>query len=163
MDYFLDVPIYGSKIFNIIAEAKAIEKNNQILEESNKKYKGKILVAEDNTNNQLLIEIILNNLGLDVTIVENGKIAFEKYKENLYDLIFMDINMPIMDGIQTLKEIKKYEKEHQKIHIPIIALTANAIQTDKEKYIEDGMDGYLSKPIENIELVKLLDLYLDKN
>lgn len=163
MDYFLDVPIYGSKIFNIIAEAKAIEKNNQILEESNKKYKGKILVAEDNTNNQLLMEIILNNLGLDVTIVENGKIAFEKYKENLYDLIFMDINMPIMDGIQTLKEIKKYEKEHQKIHIPIIALTANAIQTDKEKYIEDGMDGYLSKPIENIELVKLLDLYLDKN
>ncbi|RXJ84615.1 ATP-binding protein [Arcobacter cloacae] len=163
MDYFLDVPIYGSKIFNIIAEAKAIEKNNQILEKPNKKYRGKILVAEDNTNNQLLMEIILNNLGLDVTIVENGKIAFEKYKENLYDLIFMDINMPIMDGIQTLKEIKKYEKEHQKIHIPIIALTANAIQTDKEKYIEDGMDGYLSKPIENIELVKLLDLYLDKN
>ncbi|NCB12630.1 MAG: response regulator [Erysipelotrichia bacterium] len=129
----------------------------------NKKYKGKILVAEDNANNQLLMEIILNDLGLDVTIVENGKVAFEKYKENLYDLIFMDINMPIMDGIETLKEIKKYEKEHQKIHTPIIALTANAIQTDKEKYIEDGMDGYLSKPIVNAELIKLLDLYLDKN
>lgn len=163
MDYFLDVPIYGSKIFNIIAEAKSIEKNNQIIEETNKKYKGKILVAEDNANNQLLMEIILNDLGLDVTIVENGKVAFEKYKENLYDLIFMDINMPIMDGIETLKEIKKYEKEHQKIHTPIIALTANAIQTDKEKYIEDGMDGYLSKPIVNAELIKLLDLYLDKN
>lgn len=163
MDYFLDVPIYGSKIFNIIAEAKSIEKNNQIIEETNKKYKGKILVAEDNANNQLLMEIILNDLGLDVTIVENGKVAFEKYKENLYDLIFMDINMPIMDGIETLKKIKKYEKEHQKIHTPIIALTANAIQTDKEKYIEDGMDGYLSKPIVNAELIKLLDLYLDKN
>ena len=163
MDYFLDVPIYGSKIFNIIAEAKSIEKNNQIIEETNKKYKRKILVAEDNANNQLLMEIILNDLGLDVTIVENGKVAFEKYKENLYDLIFMDINMPIMDGIETLKEIKKYEKEHQKIHTPIIALTANAIQTDKEKYIEDGMDGYLSKPIVNAELIKLLDLYLDKN
>lgn len=163
MDYFLDVPIYGSKIFNIIAEAKSIEKNNQIIEETNKKYKGKILVAEDNANNQLLMEVILNDLGLDVTIVENGKVAFEKYKENLYDLIFMDINMPIMDGIETLKEIKKYEKEHQKIHTPIIALTANAIQTDKEKYIEDGMDGYLSKPIVNAELIKLLDLYLDKN
>lgn len=163
MDYFLDVPIYGSKIFNIIAEAKSIEKNNQIIEETNKKYKGKILVAEDNANNQLLMEIILNDLGLDVTIVENGKVAFERYKENLYDLIFMDINMPIMDGIETLKVIKKYEKEYQKTHTPIIALTANAIQTDKEKYIEDGMDGYLSKPIVNAELIKLLDLYLDKN
>ena len=163
MDYFLDVPIYGSKIFNIIAEVKSIEKNDRSLEIIDEKFSGKILVAEDNINNQLLMNLILKDLGLNVTIVENGKLAFEKYKENNYDLIFMDINMPVMDGLETLKEIKKYEIETQKKYTPIIALTANAIDGDKEKYIKEGMDGYLSKPIENTELVKVLNTYLKKN
>ena len=162
MDYFLDVPIYGSKIFNIIAEVKSIEKNDRSLEIIDEKFSGKILVAEDNINNQLLMNLILKDLGLNVTIVENGKLAFEKYKENNYDLIFMDINMPVMDGLETLKEIRKYEIETQK-YTPIIALTANAIDGDKEKYIKEGMDGYLSKPIENTELVKVLNTYLKKN
>ena len=162
VDYFLDVPIYGSKIFNIIAEVKSIEKNDRSLEIIDEKFSGKILVAEDNINNQLLMNLILKDLGLNVTIVENGKLAFEKYKENNYDLIFMDINMPVMDGLETLKEIRKYEIETQK-YTPIIALTANAIDGDKEKYIKEGMDGYLSKPIENTELVKVLNTYLKKN
>ena len=159
IDYFLDVPIYGSKIFNIIAEAKAIEKIEYKTKE-NLKYEGKILVAEDNANNQLLMKLILEELKLDVTIVDNGKLAIEKYKQYKYDLVLMDINMPLMDGIEALKHIRAFE-EKQKVYTPIIALTANAIDGDKEKYIEQGMDYYLSKPIENNELLKVLDIYLD--
>ena len=162
MDYFLDVPIYGSKIFNIIAESKLIEKDVHKIEnkiESKENFSGKILVAEDNPNNQLLIKIVLQKLGLDVTIVENGQLAVEKYQNEKYDLIFLDINMPVMDGLTALKLIREYEKEIQR-YTPIVALTANTINGDREKYIDEGMDNYLSKPLERNQLISILNLYL---
>lgn len=160
MDYYLDLPIYGSKIFNIIAEAKSIETK---VEEQNTKnrYVGNVLVAEDNTNNQLLIELILKDLGLSVCIVDNGKLAYEKYKKENFDIVFLDINMPIMDGLEAIKLIREYEKEND-IFTPVIALTANTIKGDKQNYLEAGMSSYLSKPIENRELTKVLDNYLYK-
>ena len=164
MDYYLDVPIYGSKVFNIIAEVKSIEKETKEIfnfEYIKNNFRGKVLVAEDNTNNQLLIELIFKDLGLDVCIVENGKLAYEKYKEEDFDLVFLDINMPIMDGLGALKLIREYEQELKKF-TPIIALTANTINGDKEKYLKAGMDFYLSKPIENKELLKILSIYLNK-
>lgn len=160
MNYYLDVPIYGSKIFNILAEVKSIEKEKE-QENKDHNFSGKVLVAEDNMNNQLLIELILKDFGLDVHIVENGKLAYEKYQEEVFDLVFLDINMPVMDGIESLKLIRKYEKENEK-YTPIIALTANSIKGDKQKYLKEGMDFYLSKPIENNELIKVLSLYLNK-
>lgn len=162
MDYFLDVPIYGSKIFNIIAESKLIEKDvEQDIQETqlNDNFTGKVLVAEDNPNNQLLIKIILEKLGLDVTIVENGELAVEKYQKEDFNLVFLDINMPIMDGLTALKHIREYENKTQK-HTPIIALTANSINGDREKYISKGMDNYLSKPFERNQLVDILNLYI---
>ena len=162
MDYFLDVPIYGSKVFNIIAESKSIEKDAQKAEnkiESKENFSGKILVAEDNPNNQLLIKIILQKLGFDVTIVENGQLAVEKYQNEKFDLIFLDINMPVMDGLTALKLIREYEKEIQR-YTPIIALTANTINGDREKYIDEGMDNYLSKPFERNQLIDILNLYI---
>jgi two-component system, NarL family, sensor histidine kinase BarA len=162
MDYFLDVPIYGSKVFNIIAESKLIEKDAQKAEnkiESKENFSGKILVAEDNPNNQLLIKIILQKLGFDVTIVENGQLAVEKYQNEKFDLIFLDINMPVMDGLTALKLIREYEKEIQR-YTPIIALTANTINGDREKYIDEGMDNYLSKPFERNQLIDILNLYI---
>lgn len=158
MDYYLDVPIYGSKVFNIIAQAKSIEADFEE-DKKQKNYVGDILVAEDNENNQLLIKLILEELGLCVVIVENGKLAVDMYKKQNFDLVFLDINMPIMDGLEALKMIRKYEQEVN-IHTPIVALTANSIKGDKEIYLKEGMDHYLSKPIENTELLKVLDLYL---
>ena len=162
MDFYLDVPIYGSKIFNIIAQVKSIEVDHIITTNviEDEKYKGKILVAEDNANNQLLIRLILEEFGLEVTIVENGKLAVEINEEENFDLIFLDINMPVMDGIDALKHIRKYEQDRQE-HTPIIALTANSIKGDREKYLKEGMDDYLSKPIKNKELSELLSLYLN--
>lgn len=164
MNYFIDVPIYGSKISSILKELKS---NEKVIESTKKEiinsktYKGNILVAEDNTNNQLLMKLVLEELGLNVTIAQNGQEAVNTYKENSYDLVLMDINMPVMDGLTALKHIREYEQTTNQ-YTPVVALTANTLKGDKEKYIESGMDYYLSKPIQNDELVKILELCLNK-
>ena len=112
-----------------------------------------VLVAEDNRINQKLITTTLNNFGIDVTIAANGKEALMLRKQNDYDLIFMDIQMPVMNGMEATQEILHYEKLSQQKHIPIIALTANALRGDREKYLNAGMDNYTPKPI-NIDLIK---------
>jgi len=162
MDYYLDVPIYGSKIFNIIAESKLTEKHIEKMEskiEHKENFSGKVLVAEDNPNNQLLIKIILQKLGLDVIIVDNGQLAIEKHLEEDFDLIFLDINMPVMDGLEALRIIREREDRIEK-HTPVIALTANTINGDRERYIDEGMDNYLSKPFEKSQLISVLNQYL---
>jgi signal transduction histidine kinase/CheY-like chemotaxis protein len=163
MNYFLDVPILGSKISNIIKELKSTEESCEIIEEENidKIYKGNVLVAEDNSNNQLLIKLILEKFGLNVTITQNGQIALDEYKKNNYDLVLMDINMPIMDGLTALKYIREYELTTN-TYTPVVALTANTLKGDKEKFIQSGMDYYLSKPIQNDELIDILELCLNK-
>ncbi len=117
------------------------------------------LVAEDNIINQKLIKNILNNFDITVTLVNNGVEAVELYKENSYDMIFMDIQMPIMTGVEATKEIIKYEKNNNIKHTPIIALTANAIESDKKRYLASGMDRYLKKPIDIKELLMIIEEY----
>jgi signal transduction histidine kinase/ActR/RegA family two-component response regulator len=163
VNHFLDVPIFGSKVFNIIAESKLTEKHIEKIENKivhRDTFSAKVLVAEDNPNNQLLIKIILQKLGLDVTIVENGQLAVESYEKEEFDLIFLDINMPVMDGITALKLIREIEEKTGK-HVPIIALTANSINGDRERYLDEGMDNYLSKPFDKEKLVSLLEEYLN--
>ncbi len=120
-----------------------------------------ILVAEDNLINQKLIINVLNRLGVEVSITKDGQEALDHRKQNEYDMIFMDIQMPVMGGMEATGSILSYERKHNKTHIPIIALTANAVSGDREKYIGAGMDGYLSKPIELDELHQLLQDYFN--
>ncbi len=122
-----------------------------------------ILVAEDNSINQKLIKNVLNSFGTEVTLANNGEEALNLRMQNEYDLIFMDIQMPVMGGIEATEEILNYEEKNRKHHIPIVALTANALAGDREKYIEAGMDDYLSKPIELEQLSQLLQGYLSHN
>ncbi|CAA6810149.1 MAG: BarA sensory histidine kinase (= VarS = GacS) [uncultured Sulfurovum sp.] len=119
------------------------------------------LVAEDNSINQKLIKSILQRLGLNVTVVSNGKEALMLRKKHEYDIIFMDIQMPVMGGIEASKEIISFEKTSAKKHIPIVALTANALTGDKEKYMAEGMDAYLSKPMDLEKLKKVLVDFID--
>lgn len=162
VNYYLDLPIYGSKIYNIISDNSKI--NEEIIStiEDNKtntldKY---VLVAEDNTNNQLLIELLLEKLGLKFKIASNGEEAVQFYKNEKFDIILMDINMPIKDGVSATKDILSYEKTNNHYKVPIIALTANSIVGDREKYLESGMDDYLSKPINFDELKKVIFKYI---
>lgn len=156
-------PITIGKIARII---ESYDKNEEVVvevEESSLKTDefGDIhaLVAEDNIINQKLIRATLENFNIEVTLTGNGQEAYEKRKSGNYDIIFMDIQMPIMGGIDATKEILNYEKEHNLEHIPIVALTANALKGDREKYIEAGMDNYASKPLNLLELKHIISKY----
>jgi len=123
-------------------------------------FEGTILVAEDNFINQKLIKQILLKYGVQVELANNGLEAFEKRKSESYDLIFMDIQMPVMDGIEATQEIINYEIEEALTHIPIVALTANALNGDRERFLSEGLDEYIPKPIETNELLFILKKFL---
>ncbi len=162
-NYFIDAPIYGSKVFNIIATACKIEqKQTKNTFTTGEEFDGHVLVAEDNLSNQKLISILLKKLGLHCDIANNGEEAVARYTQGNYHLILMDVNMPVLDGLGATKQIKQLQAGGGYI-VPIIALTANTIKGDKEKYLEAGMDGYLSKPIQFAELIKTLSKYLVKS
>jgi len=114
----------------------------------------KILVAEDYEMNRILIEEMLLSYDITPDFAFNGEEAVEKAQEKSYDLIFMDINMPVMNGIDATAKLREAN-----IKIPIVALTANALEGDKEHYLNQGMDEYISKPIDSIELDALLKKY----
>lgn len=117
------------------------------------------LIVEDNSVNQKLVKIILEDLGLKVSVADNGKEAFELCQENVYDIIFMDIQMPVMGGIEATKRILFYENINNAMHVPIIALTANVLPSDREKYIEVGMDDCLAKPVDIEQLKEVITKY----
>jgi len=119
-----------------------------------------ILVAEDNKSNQLFMKIILDELGLKYKMADDGVQTLKVFKEGTYDLILMDENMPNMSGVEATKEILLYEKENNLAHTPIIALTANAIKGDRERFLEVGMDEYMSKPVDVVKLQKMLSSFL---
>jgi len=118
-----------------------------------------ILVAEDNTTNQKLIAKLLSVLGCTTEFANNGREAVELAQKGTYNIILMDINMPIMTGSEALKEIRDIDEIKD---ITIIALTANALAGDKERFLEEGFDGYLTKPLKKAELIAVLEDRLDK-
>ena len=105
----------------------------------------KVLLAEDHKVNQMLATTMLENLGHTVRIVVNGAEAVEAIKNEGFDLVLMDIQMPIMNGVEAAIAIRQLDGEHG--NIPIIAITANAMHGDREHYLSVGMDDYLAKPI----------------
>jgi CheY-like chemotaxis protein len=150
------------KSLEIVNENTNKSKTPQVeLHKSNEKFENiHALVAEDNSINQKLIQNVLNGLGVDVTLADNGKEAFELRQENDYDIIFMDIQMPVMGGIEATGKILEFEEQHRKHHVPVVAVTANALEGDREKYINEGMDNYLSKPIELGKIKLLIEEYV---
>ncbi len=119
-----------------------------------------ILVAEDNLMNQKIIRRILRDAGHEPTLAEHGKKALELLETNSYDMIFMDMMMPILNGLETSRAIRERESGTEK-HIPIIALTAAARKEDEAACFEAGMDAYVSKPLQAVKLLqKIEDVWL---
>ena len=127
------------------------------------KFIANALVAEDNIINQKLIKRTLEDLGLSVTIAGNGLEAFQKRKDGNFDIIFMDIQMPFLDGVEATAEILEWEEDYNKPHVPIIALTANALKGDKERFLANGLDEYTTKPLMRSEIISLLNQFLSKH
>jgi PAS domain S-box-containing protein len=122
----------------------------------------KILLVEDNLVNQKVACGLLKKLGLSAEVAANGQIALDKIEAVKYDLVFMDCQMPVMSGYEATEAIRHKEKETDQ-HLPIIAMTANAMEGDREKCIAAGMDDYLSKPVKAEALKEILDKWTIQN
>jgi signal transduction histidine kinase/CheY-like chemotaxis protein len=146
----------GSRFFFQVAlefSTKSLEEKvvpNKIL-----KFVGKILVAEDNHINQIVAKEIFLNYGLEIYIVSSGKEALQKARKEQFDIIFMDLQMPEMDGFEATKRIREFDKK-----TPIVALSAAVMERDRELTKEAGMSGHIAKPIETMELETILSKYL---
>ncbi|MEA2259757.1 MAG: two-component system, sensor histidine kinase and response regulator, partial [Acidobacteriaceae bacterium] len=114
-----------------------------------------ILVAEDNHINQRVALGMLEKRGHNTTVAENGREVLALLESQTFDLILMDVQMPVMSGVDATVEIRQRE-QNSGHHVPIYALTANAMKGDRERYLSIGMDGYLAKPIRPVELDQLL-------
>ncbi|WP_345972058.1 FIST N-terminal domain-containing protein [Sulfurimonas diazotrophicus] len=115
----------------------------------------RVLVAEDLEMNRLLVQLLLSNYGIDAVFVENGREVLEKLEAATFDLILMDVNMPVLNGLDATRRIR----EELGSSVPIIALTANAMEGDREKFMQSGMNGYLTKPLEEKSLEAVLRQY----
>jgi len=122
----------------------------------------KLLLVEDNIANQLFMQIIFKKLKVAFTIANDGLQAVEAFKTATYDLILMDENMPNLNGIEATKQILAIERKDNLVHTPIIALTANALKGDRERFIEAGLDEYLTKPINKKTLINTLNRFINK-
>ncbi|MCF6309234.1 MAG: ATP-binding protein [Sulfurimonas sp.] len=120
---------------------------------------GRVLVAEDNKTNQLLVKLLLEDMGVECDIAEDGAKALKMYDPSIHELILMDENMPNMNGVVAMHKIREKYKDDCG---PIIALTANVMKGDKERFIKEGMDDYIPKPIDENHLNKVLTKFLKK-
>lgn len=116
----------------------------------------RVLVVEDEKINAMVISAMLGKLGHEVELAANGRLALKKMREQPFDCIFMDIQMPEMDGVETTRAIRAANGGGDVRQIPIIALTAHAMKGDKEKFMAAGMDDYLAKPVDMTQLVAML-------
>jgi signal transduction histidine kinase/CheY-like chemotaxis protein len=122
----------------------------------------RVLAAEDNAVNQLVLKTLLHQLGLEPIVVEDGAAAVEAWSASEWDVILMDVQMPVMDGLTAAAEIRRMERETGRRPTPIIALTANAMSHQVEQYLAAGMDGHVAKPIAAADLFQALSAVMDE-
>lgn len=115
----------------------------------------RILLVEDNPINQKVAEGILEKQGHSVVIAPNGQVALDILETQVFDLALMDIEMPVMDGIETTATIRAREQGTTQ-HLPILALTANSVHLDRPRCLEAGMDGFLTKPVQSQALLQAI-------
>ncbi len=167
--YVLSKPVRPSDLLQAMATAISQDESINVKEIKKKEAQEQsktalqILLVEDMEMNQLVASRMLHNLGHDVVVVGNGAQALEVLTRESFDLVFMDIQMPVMDGIQALRHIREREKKENKgTHMPVVAMTANALKGDRETYIEAGMDDYIAKPLTMNSVNDIINIIIDR-
>ena len=164
VDKFLSKPLFPSAIADTISEAIGINRKSKIKYTDNLEiFKGcKILLAEDVEINREIVETLVAPTLLEVDCAENGEKTVSMYENSPdeYDIILMDVQMPVMDGLDAARKIRELEKQEQRSPIPIIAMTANVFREDVEKCMEAGMNDHIGKPIDVDEFFGILRRYL---
>ncbi len=164
--HFLTKPVLQKELWLVLSEVLKLPKKTEhkISEPTKTESETKdlatisILVAEDQPINQKIISQFLQRKGYKVTIVENGQLAVNRVKEEKFDILLMDVQMPILDGYDATRQIRVFEKS-KKSHIPIVAMTAHAMKGDKEKCLAAGMDYYITKPVNPVELYETIEKF----
>jgi signal transduction histidine kinase/ActR/RegA family two-component response regulator len=145
--------VESGKLSEASPQATKLIQNEQ--DKSIQAMEGHVLVVEDTRANQMLIQVILQKAGLEVTVVENGRQAVDAVAGGRYDLILMDMQMPVMNGYEATRTIRSLQ-----IAVPIIAMTAHAMRGDEEKCLAAGCDDYLAKPLDRSQVNRVLQKYL---
>ncbi len=169
-DAFLSKPVQKSLFYDCIRQVLARRsrgpKQNlpvitkySILE--TQKHNWRILIVEDMATNRLTAKALISRMGYQTDMAENGIKAVEKYKNSHYDLILMDCQMPEMDGFEATRKIRELEKAESRDHIPIIAMTGNAFEADRQKCFDNGMDDFIAKPVEPDDLMRKISSNLN--
>ncbi len=162
---FLTKPVNQSDLYNVLLQVSGQGDARLITRHTAHElslFDAQVLVVEDNITNQLVAQGMLAKFGLQVTITNNGKEAIETLSEKCYDLVFMDCQMPIMDGFEATHMIRDPSSSVQQHDIPIIAMTANAMSKDKERCLVAGMNGFIAKPVNPTELQQQLNHWLSE-
>jgi PAS domain S-box-containing protein len=162
---YVTKPVRASRLYNCLvnlSDAKRRERppDPQTPSLKPQQFIGRVLLAEDNLVNQEVARAMLENFGCEIEVAANGREAFEAATRRPFDLIFMDCQMPVMDGYTATKFIRN-QKNHNS-HTPIVALTAHAMEGDREACLAAGMDDYLSKPCNPRQIQRILEIWLMK-
>ncbi|MBC7964607.1 MAG: response regulator [Fuerstia sp.] len=155
---FLEKPVSQSSLLNSISEAigdvAVVRPLQQAIEPTSDSLN--ILVAEDIPANQKVVKTLLKKRGHQVTVAHNGREAIDLFERGQFDVVLMDVQMPILDGLQATQAIRRIEMPSAK-HTPIVAMTAHALRGDRESCLAAGMDGYLSKPLDAQLLLRTVE------
>ncbi len=158
----LEFPMLPNKIENVLNHIyfnQSLERDKEgDSHQANKNVK--ILLAEDNYINLELIQTILSLQNYEVTAVENGELAVEAYMKQPYDLVLTDIDMPVMDGIVATRLMREIDKKEKRGKIPVIALTAYALEGDRERIMKAGLDAHIPKPVDKPYLLEVIKHFL---
>jgi PAS domain S-box-containing protein len=159
-NYFLNKPVKLKDLYDVITSVtgnSAGDKIKKAITADEFRPNLSVLVAEDNPTNLKVAQLILKPFVTSFDSAENGLIAFEKFKTHKYDVIFMDIQMPVMNGYEAVKCIRDYEEENSLVPVKIVAMTANAMKEDVEQCLSSGMNEYLSKPFRRDDVFKIIE------
>jgi len=158
--FTFSLPLYNvSEAVKVSAIGEKIRKLDTVMRREKSLSDANILLVEDNITNQMIVTISLGSKVKNIDTATDGKEALDMFGKSNYDVILMDIRLPVMDGITVSKKIRDIEASTSK-HTPIIAITANAMLGDKEKCLSAGMDDYLSKPFQPQKLLDMISKYL---
>ena len=159
-------PVARTQLLRIVSDATAVREYPGLLpagsggiKEGEPVKAARLLVAEDSPDNRLLVQVYLKGSPYHLTFAENGKAAVDQFAASDFDLILMDVRMPVMDGLGATRAIRALERERGSAPVPIIALTANASSQDIERSGAAGCNAHLSKPISKFELLRTIEQY----
>lgn len=123
----------------------------------------RVLAAEDNATNQLVLRTLLSHIGVDLTVVSDGEQAKAAWAAGSFDLVLMDVQMPVLDGVSAARAIRQLEAASRRPRTPIIALTANAMSHQTAEYLAAGMDATVTKPLDVAQLLETMRQVLQQS